>query len=423
MKSALRIGILVTVACIFGGYVITGSAEQRKRTRLSAPTASMRVARSDVRPGARSSSFQRLGPFSHNTREHKSGRFASCSACHDMPEKNWRAPRRDRLDPFPDVTQYPYHDSCSGCHQNDGFRNIGFCSSCHTADGFRARGGRGVRPFPNRQHPLQFKTIFPHDVHQDLLAVDERKKDYAAAHFVPVSFAFSNDGPAQDPPAKKVDFYNCAICHKSFDEKAEPKYQVRNPFGLKPLSEAGADFFNKSGGLPVDRTEGPYIKRGDAAFVKFDGSFFKTSPEGHDSCFSCHYQYTNLPKGKQSCAGCHELTSPFKPYFDRNLINRYSLKFDHTREGHVTQDCMACHLRITQNTDVRVRDAAGVPIVADVPIVACLSCHGSQGGTGFTAAGLDTELNARKENPAFQCIGCHTSNIARYEIPVSHRKP
>jgi hypothetical protein len=243
---------------------------------------------------------------------------------------------------------------------------------------------------------MQFKTIFPHDVHQDLLAVNKPKTDYAAAHFVNASYSL------QDPPAKTPDFYNCSICHKSADEKAPiPKNATRTPFGLKDLSPIVADTFARP----------------------LTAAFFKDSPEGHESCFSCHYKYQNLPQGKQSCAGCHELTRPFKPYFDRNLISRYSLKFDHSRTGHVEKDCMACHLRITQNEDVRTKDAAGVPVVADVPIVACLACHKDSNSNAAKGANLQAELEERAKSPSFQCVSCHSSSVARYDVPVSHGKP
>lgn len=369
VRILFRISLIVGVASIFGAYFLTTSNAQR---------------RSNV--------------FSHNTTAHKVGKYKDCNSCHTLPEKNWTSARRDKLEPFPDVTNFPYkrHMTCNGCHIRDVYTDGGvFCGSCHTTASMRATGGRGVLGFPNRRHPQQFKTVFPHDVHQDLLATNLRKTDYAPAHFIPVAFNRVDEKP-------KADFYNCAICHKSYEEKAPiPKNQMRSPFGLKAVAPVGADTFMR----PVT------------------AAFFKNSPEGHESCFSCHYQFQNLPQGKQSCAGCHELTKPFKPYFDRNLINRYSLKFDHDRKGHVEKDCMSCHLRITQNADVRVKDAAGVPIVADVPIVACRACHETPDDTAAWKQILSAEIDLREKSATFQCSYCHTSAIGRFEIPVSHRKP
>jgi hypothetical protein len=344
-------------------------------------------------------SAQRSRVFSHNTRAHKEGKFKDCSSCHALPERNWTAPRSDKLDPFPDVTNFPYkqHTTCNGCHIKEVYSDGGvFCGSCHVEASMRAKGGRGVLEFPNRRHLRQFKTLFPHDVHQDLLAEVPRKKEYATAHFTPVAFSAA---ALDDKP--KPNFYNCSICHKSYVATGPlPKYETRNPFAVKALSPAGTDKFERP----------------------LTAAFFKSSPDGHESCFNCHYQFQNLPPGKQSCAGCHALVQPFKPYSDRNLKARYSLKFDHSREGHVERDCMSCHLRITQNTDVRTKDEAGVPIVADVPFTSCRACHDTPEDTPWKHI-VRTETEARAASPAFQCTYCHTSAVGRFDIPASHRKP
>ncbi len=326
--------------------------------------------------------------FSHNTKAHKEGKYKDCKSCHTLPEKNWAAPRRDKREPFPDVTTFPYHTSCFGCHTRDIYTRGGtFCGTCHTVASMRATGGRGVLAFPIRSHPTQFTTLFPHNVHQDLIASNRNDSGFVPAHFIKASFRL------QDEKNAKPNFYNCAICHETAAQT--PKFESRKIDALKSL-----------GSIIPDTFEVPIIP-----------AFFKNSPDSHASCFTCHYQFKNLPPGKQSCAGCHELT---KPSFDRNITQRYSLKFNHERVGHVEKDCMSCHLRIAQNNDIRVMKDA------DVPIMACKDCHAKQEDQMFRKVLLfeveqrDASI-AKNEQPIFQCTYCHTSAIGRFETPASHR--
>ncbi len=338
-----------------------------------------------------SSAQRRAQAFSHNTPEHKTGRYADCNVCHQLPTSNWVSPRRDKLPPFPDVINFPNPhrqgagNICFACHTNAAFSGGGvFCGTCHTVPSMRARA---VLPFPVQGRARQFNTIFPHDVHQDLIARNERYADVAVAHFVKASYSPSPKLTADDP-------YSCAVCHQTTVQI--PKNGPRKLTNLKALSDVAADTFER----PIK------------------AEFFKGSPDGHASCFNCHYQYQYLPKGKQNCAGCHELT---RPYIERRTLERYSTKFDHSRTGHVENDCAACHVRITQNSKVELMKDA------DVPIAACWRCHATQ-EEGRSRRILLDEIAARdssieKKEAPFQCTYCHTSAIGRYEIPASHRKP
>ena len=322
--------------------------------------------------------------FSHNTRAHKEGKYKDCSSCHALPTKNWASARRDS---FPDVATYPSHTSCFGCHTKDIYSRGGaFCGNCHVVPTMRARA---VLPFPARSRPGQFTTLFPHNVHQDLIAENRRETVYSPAHFVRASF-----GALPTIQDNKPNFYNCAICHTTASKVR--KYGARRAAGLKPLGEIIPDTF-----------ESPVV-----------APFFKDSPANHSSCFNCHYQYKNLPAGKQSCAGCHEASKPFR---EREVTERYSLKFNHDRVGHVEKDCMSCHLRIAQNNDIRsMKDA-------DVPILACLQCHATQEEQRSKSI-LNIEIAqredsiAKNERPIFQCTYCHTSAVGRLETPASHRR-
>jgi hypothetical protein len=334
---------------------------------------------------------QRKGGFSHNTPAHKTGKYADCSVCHQLPTANWRSARPDKLAPFPDVVMYPNpHNKanpaasvCFVCHKNTGFDNVSFCGACHAMSSKSIVGIKGVLPFPTISHGQQFLTKFPHDKHQDLIA-ETQPAEQRPVHFIRATF------PLPDDKAKSA-FYNCAICHKTTEQL--PKYAAIRPMLFKALADPVADSFSK----PIT------------------AKFFKNSPEGHESCFNCHYQFANLPS-KQGCASCHA-PAP-QPYFEKRVTERYSLKFDHNSSGHMGGDCAACHIRITQNADIRTMKDA------DVPISSCTRCHATQEDDKDKQA-LIIELDARAasikdKKPVFQCTYCHTSAVGRYEVPPSH---
>jgi hypothetical protein len=341
MKTSVRLLIVGLIAFIFAGsFQLESSAQKRDR-------------------------------FSHSTAAHKK---KDCGSCHTNPTKNWATARG-----YPDVSDFPSHIACFACHRKDIFSGNQpvFCGSCHVNP-----GPRGVArfPFPVRSRSHEFSTIFPHNVHQDIIASTDNRKDVAVAHFLNASFTRK--------PDDKPQFNNCAICHQTRTEL--PKFTARTPkTSLQPLANLAADSF-----LPTAR-------------------FFKDMPLTHASCFTCHYQ--GIKPAGTNCAGCHKLTAP---YSESAVVQRYSLKFDHSevndkREMVHTRDCMTCHVRIAQNADLKTL------IDADVPFMACASCHGDD---------LVKELTVRAENkannqPPFQCNYCHSSAIGRFDTPISHRTP
>lgn len=310
------------------------------------------------------SSAQRKDAFSHSTPKHKQ---TACASCHKIPTANWPTARK-----YPDVADFPGHASCFNCHS---LRSVlvgnrpAFCAGCHVTP-----GPRGVArfPFPVRSRSEEFNTIFPHDVHQNLIARLQQKTDYAAGHFVKASFM------ADDLP----EFNNCAICHKT--PAALPKTSPRQPAAMQPLADAATETF----------TPKP--------------EFFKDNPDSHAACFSCHYQ--GVKPTRTDCAGCHGLAAP---HMDSPVTARYSLKFNHADKNHANKDCTVCHVRITQNADVRkMKDA-------DVPFQTCStsSCHGKQ--IAEEIGKRDASIAANQ--PAFQCIYCHAPAVGRFPIPASHK--
>lgn len=383
MRSALRILVIVIVAVTSAAWVLLSATAQKRRDN-----------------------------FLHSTAAHKK---IGCASCHSIPTPNWRRSRA-----FPDVADYPGHSSCVQCHRDDFFRgnNPAICTICHTNPSPR----NGVRfPFPVGSRSHEFTTIFPHDVHQDIIARNERPEGAVPAHLVlahhslpggnsedilsperqqdaaatagrmpalhwagavPAHFINASFRPvalsADDPPPPQ--FNSCAICHQTPTEL--PKFGNRQPMRGTALADANAENF-----VPK-------------------AVFFKSSPEGHASCFTCHYR--EQKPIRTDCAGCHRLAAP---YFESGVIKRYSLKFDHQYPEHLN-DCSTCHIRITQNADLAsMKDA-------DVPFMSCATsvCHGKH---------LTAEIDKRaesilKKQPVFQCSYCHTPEIGRFEKPASH---
>ena len=313
------------------------------------------------------SSAQNRDRFSHASASHKK---LECSSCHKLPTSNWVAARG-----FPDVAQFPGHVACATCHRRDFFvgNKPAFCAGCHSNVSPRSAP---LFPFPVKSRSHEFATVFPHSVHQDVIAWARPKR---SSQFIAIGFR------PDDPPK----FNNCAICHET--ASTVPKFAPRVPSGQQPATSGSVENFSPK------------------------AQFFKTMPAGHASCFECHYQ--GVKPVASNCAGCHRLTTAYSP---TETVKRYSLKFDHAAKNEKgdlvhTKDCMTCHVRISGNSDLKTLTDA------DVPIMACTSCHNH-------AADLKAEMDKRadsvdKKQPAFNCAYCHTSAIGAFAVPLSHEKP
>lgn len=374
--------------------------------RLSAPAAGAapptqaRRARTQRRAPARPRVD--YSKFTHTTAAHRKD---SCDSCHKSPSENW-AKARPRDAAFPDITDYPEHASCLGCHRQQFFNGARppICSVCHTVVSPRA-GER--HPFANpaetfaasakaKTRPDEFALVFPHDLHQDVMARTEAD-DASAPRFVRAAFA-------QDaPPKVKPD--SCSVCHETFKR---PARAAATP--VPPDAKAGA------------RAGAPVLPEG----------LLKTTPTGHDSCFNCHWQDGGEKPFSNDCAGCHKLLPQPKapapragkdadaqfvaragfadPFLVRKLLRRDTVLFAHEEGSHKALDCMACHVKIT-SFDVLDEKTLKVPI---------LTC----GGSGChidarTKKWLNQEVGQRAADPNFRCIKCHF-NLGAEKAPQTH---
>src|SRR6185295_13980097 len=223
---------LLLLACLLGsGYVLQASRasgstnevaeQQRSRTRRLPQSTSGKTTSRDY------------WKFSHNIAQHK----LACDSCHKVPTANFNKVRTGEA-AFPDVTDYPQHASCIGCHRQQFFTGAQplICRVCHTNPSPR---DSSRHPFPNPPEIFnaskegqsaisEFGISFPHDKHVDI--VGENQSSAGSNRFVPVSF--TQDKPAKsEPKAEESDPKSCAVCHKTY----QPQGDSDDEYITKPL--------------------------------------------------------------------------------------------------------------------------------------------------------------------------------------------
>jgi hypothetical protein len=338
--------------------------------------------------------------FTHDIAGHGGGPKESCTPCHTIASQQQ-----------PDIKDYPGHDSCLKCHRQQFFSGArpAICSICHTVVAPR---GKARFDFPKPVVPSQFADIFPHRKH---LSSSTR-------------LAFAKLPDARKKALSVQD--TCVHCHKV------------NESNLEKLAAR----------WPKD------------SFVPTPGTFM-TSPAGHDSCIECHWK-APAPNEKtafavyepyaESCAECHKnllLKAPAKiagsdaatktdvtqnsaamsvkimtvsndvapslanafPLVAEAWSARISPKFQHSipkfdakpkDDPHRTTGCTECHKKVSQIDSLetfRLKENG-------VQLAACVDCHGDKSGKTKVAA-IARELKEREQNPKFDCVYCHSSNI------------
>ena len=326
--------------------------------------------------------------FPHAAKAHR----LDCGTCHKFPSANWDKVR-DAKSAFPDITDYPKHDSCIKCHMQQFFRGRppAICSICHTTPGPR----NSTRyPYPNPRelydkspkaptHESDFVVAFPHDKHVEIVSSNVSGK----GSFVNVAF--------QRPAAEE----SCAVCHQT----------------MAPQDKSDEEFFSK-----------PPPKWGDAFWLK--KGTFKSAPIGHTVCFTCHTADTGIMPTGDKCASCHTLKPPQPPsdfdaalaktmaISDKVMLDAWKIRhsagaFRHEWFSHAELACAACHNVATMNT--------ADPLTLRVSISACATCHVT--ATSDDGGALNYEIDSRNKDPKFQCAKCHVT-FGKLQIPESHTK-
>ena len=328
--------------------------------------------------------------FPHSVKAHQ----MECSKCHKFPSSNWNKVRTGEA-AFPDVTEYPEHQSCVGCHKQQFFRGNPprICSICHTNPGPR---NSNRFPFPNPKEIFDqstkgktavpdFSVQFPHDKHIDIVSSLGEPQDI----FTKASYTSAGRRAGEE---------SCSVCHKTLNPQGEGKEE----YAMKPPANLGDAYWLKKG-------------------------TFKTIPTGHTTCFTCHNADSGIAPAPSDCAMCHKLKVPFTPDYDPKLAatmsgndktvvdlwrNRLSAgAFRHEFTSHADLSCDTCHSVTKLNT--------AVPTSRKVALSACATCHVT--ATSDDGGALNYEVDSRKKDPKFQCAKCHIV-FGKLPIPDSHLK-
>ncbi|MFZ1702238.1 MAG: cytochrome c3 family protein [Pyrinomonadaceae bacterium] len=327
--------------------------------------------------------------FPHDIKGHRQ----DCSTCHKFPSKNWNKVRTGD-DAFPDVTEYPEHQSCVKCHMSQFFKGSRpkICSICHTDPSPR---NSTRHPFPNpceifdksakgKTAASDFVIGFPHDKHIEIVSAHRTAKP----QFVTASFDRSRSKRSEE---------SCSVCHTT----------------MAPQGESDEEFLTK-----------PPATIGDAFWLK--KGTFKSVPSGHQTCFTCHSEDTGILPAPVSCGACHKLrpgadetdfdlkfasamTGDNKRMSDAWSRRSSSGTFRHEWFSHVEMSCDSCHNVNSMNT--------AIPATTRVAITSCAICHAT--ATADDGGALNFEFDSRKKDPTFQCVKCHTT-FGRSAIPRSH---
>ncbi len=347
---------LEIIASLFLCFLLISfvSAQTRRRPRPTQPQPQTQAPRG---------SATKYSTFLHSSDKHKS---LKCSDCHRVPTA-WNA-KRD----FPDVADFPDHDACVRCHRQQFFTRqviVGtgpsICTVCHVRAAPRENARFAFGAPNNSNQPTkpkqqwQFTNEFPHDKHQNAIAMLHRLRS-----------VFSNHKLTDD---KKPDYNNCSICHKTDD----------TPTLARVLPQP----------VPLPRPE----------------NYFKTMPHSHDACFDCHWK--DLKPVSDDCGGCHKLApAAFAPM---TSPKRISAKFAHEGgKGEHILECTTCHINITRASTSR-------GLTPDVPIAACASCHKDSKKTTYPKAATIEEEFANNKKTG-ECTYCHTADVGKKKPPPSH---
>jgi hypothetical protein len=320
----------------------------------------------------------------------------NCASCHKFPSANWKTVRK--TDAFPDITDYPRHESCLSCHRQQFFKGArpAICTVCHTG---ATPQGAPRHPFPNPREIFDlsakgktavsdFQISFPHAKHIDIVSRNESENAPGAAMFV--NARFRRAAAAGE---------SCAVCHQTY----------------KPQGTSEDEYFTK-----------PPAKLGDAFWLK--KGTFKTSPTGHATCFTCHSADTGILPAPTDCATCHKpaaalaktdfdpkIAAPMK-IEDKIMLTAWrkrdsSATFRHEFSSHAELDCTTCHNAAAINTTD--------PLTKKVPVTSCNMCH----ITATTDDGgiLNFEDESKQKDAKFKCVKCHLA-FGRSAIPESHIK-
>jgi cytochrome c7-like protein len=341
--------------------------------------------------------------FSHST--HVSQQKLSCDSCHKFPTKNWKDVRKGDA-AFADVAEFPEHSSCLNCHRPQFFARErpapAICSNCHVNVTprdtsrflFPSLGDISDPSKQKRDVVREFVINFPHDKHLDVVEFNPSSPLPRNSGFIMVSW--------QEKPKVTTEPKSCPVCHQTY----QPQGNSSDEYVSKPPKNLGDAFWLKKG-------------------------TFKTIPNSHTVCFSCHNADLGIEPAPAACNACHKLAAPptvLKTDFDPKLAETIGVTdkvvltawrrrvsagaFRHEGGEHPNLSCVNCH---------------NVPIMNTVDIkslvVPVRSCGGAEGchvtATADDGGILNYEVDQKKAKAGFVCTKCHLSYGAE-PAPASH---
>jgi len=344
--------------------------------------------------------------FSHQT--HVVTQKLECSSCHTVPSKNWKEVRTGDA-AFPDVSDFPEHASCLNCHRTQFFARERpapvICSNCHIANSprdtsrwlFPSLGDINDPLKKRREFVSEFGVGFPHDKHIDVVGFNAprpaRDGRDPRSWFATVSL---QEKKKEGPPA------SCPVCHQTY----QPQGDASEEYATKPPKTLGDNFWLKKG-------------------------TFKTIPNSHTVCFTCHNADSGIAPEPKDCNVCHKLLpaepslrADFDPKLatdmgitDKFILARWGRRasagaFRHEGGEHPDLNCLSCHNVATFNT----LD----PKTMKVPV---RSCGGADGchitATTDDGGALNFEIDQKKKDPKSVCTKCHIL-FGREAVPEGH---
>lgn len=355
------------------------------QTRRPTPRRSGQTRRNRVRPKV---NYTR---FSHRTEAH----MRDCATCHKFPSQNWKEARPADV-AFPDVTEFPEHSSCLDCHREQFFARERpapqICSVCHVQISPRFTDRRH---FPDlKGGESDFRIGFPHASHVEIVGIATPTRLPSVGGRV-ITTAFGR----QTPAAQTSDPKSCVVCHQTY----LPSGNADKEFASNPPPDLGDAF---------------WLKRGT----------FKTTPQDHATCATCHSEETGILPAPSDCNACHKLaiaadaalldfnpTMPARMSITDPLMLRpwrrrgSSGTYRHEGGMHPDLACTTCHDVAKLNTLDRA--------TLRVPVTACAVCHIT--ATADDGGVLNYEADKRKTDPKFTCVKCHLT-LGREAIPPAH---
>jgi hypothetical protein len=358
--------------------------------------------------------------FSHQT--HVVTQKLVCNSCHKVPAKNWKEVRKGDA-AFADVTDFPEHSSCLNCHREQFFARQrpapAICSNCHIAISprdtarwlFPSLGDLTDPKLKRREFVSEFGVGFPHDKHIDVVGLNVPASPNRGL-FVNALFRYRTGsgsdrvnpdsgltlGTQEKKPAPPK---SCPVCHETY----QPQGKSSEEYVTKPPKNIGDNFWLKKG-------------------------TFKTIPNSHTVCFTCHNADSGLAPEPKDCNVCHKLVSPaqlkvdFDPKLpgvmginDRTVLARWSRRisagaFRHEGGEHPDLNCLNCHNVAKFNTID--------PKTLKVPVRSCGGAEGCHITTTADEGGaLNFELDQKKKDPNFVCTKCHVT-FGKDAVPQDH---